>query len=67
MDYVHYDPVKHGLVAEVRDWPYSTFHRYAQLGLYPQDWAGAALPRTEGSYGELVLAKGTANADTDAH
>ncbi len=39
VDYVHYNPVKHGLVAEVRDWPYSTFHRYVRLGLYPNDWA----------------------------
>jgi hypothetical protein len=31
VNYVHYNPVKHGLVAEVRDWPYSTFHRYVQL------------------------------------
>ena len=35
VDYVHYNPVKHGLVAKVRDWPYSTFHRYVRLGLYP--------------------------------
>jgi len=27
MDYTHYNPVKHGLVDRVRDWPYSTFHR----------------------------------------
>lgn len=25
--YVHYNPVKHGLVTEVMDWPYSTLHR----------------------------------------
>jgi len=30
VDYVHYNPVKHGLIAEVRDW----FHRYVRLGLY---------------------------------
>ena len=40
MDYVHINPVKHGLVGCVRDWPYSTFHRYVQMGLYPEDWAG---------------------------
>ena len=38
MDYVHYNPVKHGLVERVKDWPYSTFHRCVQLGLYPLDW-----------------------------
>ncbi len=40
MDYVHINPVKHGLVARVRDWPYSTFHRCVARGLYSQDWAG---------------------------
>jgi putative transposase len=32
MDYVHINPVKHGLVESVRDWPYSSFHRYVALG-----------------------------------
>jgi len=53
VDHVHYNPVKHGLVAEVRDWPYSRFHRYVRLGLYPNDWAGTAVARTQGGYGEL--------------
>ena len=38
MDYVHFNPVRHGYVAAVRDWPYSTFHRLAEAGLYPPDW-----------------------------
>ena len=40
IDYVHINPVKHGLVSRVRDWPYSSFHRMVKLGLYPEDWAG---------------------------
>ena len=40
MDYVHINPVKHGLVQRVADWPHSTFHRLAEAGLYPTDWAG---------------------------
>jgi putative transposase len=40
VDYVHYNPVKHGLVKRVRDWPYSSFHRYVRLGVLPEDWAG---------------------------
>ena len=40
MDYVHINPVKHGLVAQVADWPYSTFHRLVKDGVYPLDWAG---------------------------
>ncbi|MCT4708014.1 transposase [Enterobacteriaceae bacterium H16N7] len=40
MDYVYINPVKHGLVIRVREWPFSTFHRDVQRGLYPEDWAG---------------------------
>lgn len=40
MDYLHYNPVKHGLVAQVGDWPYSTFHRLVRQGIYEPDWAG---------------------------
>lgn len=37
-DYIHYNPVKHGLVAWPEQWPWSTFHRYARLGWYETDW-----------------------------
>lgn len=40
MDYSYWNPVKHGLVQRVIDWPYSTFHRDVRLGLYPMDWGG---------------------------
>ncbi|MCB2262269.1 MAG: transposase [Candidatus Thiosymbion ectosymbiont of Robbea hypermnestra] len=39
VDYVHYNPVKHGHVERVIDWPYSSFHRYVTCGLYPMDWS----------------------------
>jgi putative transposase len=39
IDYIHYNPVKHVYVSRVIDWPYSTFHRYARLGMYHADWA----------------------------
>ena len=42
IDYVHINPLKHGLVTQVKDWPYSSFHRHHQNGLYPQHW-----PNTE--------------------
>ncbi len=45
LDYIHYNPVKHGLVARVRDWPHSTFHRYVEQGWYGIDWGS---PPTEG-------------------
>lgn len=40
MDYVHFNPVKHGLVGRVADWPHSTFHKLVNAGIYPPDWAG---------------------------
>lgn len=40
MDYVHINPVKHGLVKQVKDWPYSTFHKLVAQGIYVQDWGG---------------------------
>ena len=39
MDYVHINPMKHGLVARVVDWPYSTFHRLVANGVYPEGWS----------------------------
>ncbi len=42
LDYIHINPLKHGLVQRVRDWPYSSFHRMVKLGVYPEDWAGDA-------------------------
>ena len=41
MDYVHINPLKHGHVTRVADWPYSTFHRYVASGIYPPDWCGS--------------------------
>ncbi|MXR35955.1 REP-associated tyrosine transposase [Craterilacuibacter sinensis] len=41
VDYVHYNPVKHGWVERVSDWPYSTFHRHVTQGFYPADWGDA--------------------------
>jgi putative transposase len=42
VDYIHYNPVKHGLVERVRDWPYSSFHRFVRKGWESADWAGDA-------------------------
>ena len=40
MDYIHFNPVKHGFVQQVVDWPYSTFHRYVRDGVYAGNWGG---------------------------
>jgi len=39
VDYIHFNPVKHGHVARVADWPYSSFHRYVERGMCLPDWA----------------------------
>lgn len=46
LDYTHFNPVRHGLVAHAAEWPFSTFRRCVARGIYPSDWAGngAALP-----------------------
>jgi putative transposase len=51
IDYIHINPVKHGLVTRVRDWPYSSFHRMVKLGVLPEDWAGDVSDQAE-SFGE---------------
>ena len=38
VDYIHYNPVKHGLVKRVQDWPWSSFHRFVEMGYYEKDW-----------------------------
>ncbi len=40
MDYVHFNPVKHGYVGHPADWPYSSFHRCVESGIYPIGWIG---------------------------
>jgi putative transposase len=51
VDYVHFNPIKHGQVHRVRDWPHSSFHRYVQQGWLPEDWAGNVGDSAE-QYGE---------------
>lgn len=50
VDYIHFNPVKHGLVERVADWPYSSFSRYVEKGVLPPDWADS--DKTGGSFGE---------------
>ncbi|MGA8277014.1 MAG: transposase [Rhodanobacteraceae bacterium] len=53
VDYVHINPVRHGLVAATRDWPYSSFRRYVREGTLAPDWAQAPDRAQSGSsFGE---------------
>ena len=40
LDYIHMNPVKHGLVSRPADWPWSSVHRYVRLGWYEPGWTG---------------------------
>lgn len=52
VDYIHYNPVKHGLVHAVAEWPHSSFHRYVRRGLLGADWGGTAPIEPQGKMGE---------------
>lgn len=51
LDYIHWNPVKHGCARTVAEWPYSSFHRYVRDGVYEADWGGAG-KILEGDFGE---------------
>jgi len=50
-DYIHWNPIKHGLAKTVAEWPYSTFHHYVRQGVYAPDWGGFT-ERSNESFGE---------------
>lgn len=52
MDYLHYNPVKHGIVRNVKDWPHSTFHRYIRQGVYAQNWGDDVIMANDEEFGE---------------
>ena len=52
IEYCYINPVKHGLVTCVRDWPYSSFHRDVERGIFPLDWAGDVA--ADGEFGEAL-------------
>jgi putative transposase len=45
VEYIHYNPVRHGLVAAPRDWPYSTFGQWVAYGLYEATWGADEIPQ----------------------
>lgn len=40
VDYIHVNPLKHQYVERIIDWPYSTFHKYVEQGIYSEHWCG---------------------------
>ena len=51
VDYIHFNPVKHGLVSATHEWPHSSFHRYVEKEILAADWGGNAVDDV-GEYGE---------------
>ncbi len=51
VDYIHFNPVKHGYVKRAVDWPYSSLHRYVRQGWLPADW-GCDERKIQGAFGE---------------
>ena len=47
LDYIHYNPVKHGLVSSPSEWPYSSFTRFVELGWYESNWGDDMPPNME--------------------
>lgn len=50
VDYIHFNPVKHGWVLRARDWPYSSLQRFMREGKLPADWGISAA--IDGQFGE---------------
>ncbi len=51
VDYIHFNPINHGIVTHVSEWPYSSFHHYVRRELLPDDWAGT-VDEIGNGYGE---------------
>lgn len=55
VDYIHWNPVKHGYVKAVAQWPYSSFHCFVGQGIYLLNWTGYGMTHVpDGDYGEPV-------------
>ena len=50
VDYIHFNPVKHGYVERAANWPHSSIHRFVRDGLIPPDWATEG--KSNGNWGE---------------
>ena len=51
-DYIHFNPVKHGLVNFPTDWPYSTLHGFIRQGVYSKSWGTGKVEILGGIGGE---------------
>jgi putative transposase len=52
IDYIHYNPVKHGFAGSPFNWMESSIHDYYREGYYSRDWGSSATVILDGDYGE---------------
>ena len=50
VDYIHYNPVKHGYVSKPNEWQYSSIHQFIEKRIIEANWSNDDI---EGEYGEL--------------
>lgn len=57
-NYIHYNPVKHGLVRCPHDWAASSFHRWVEKDVYPKHWGCSCTNPFTMDFGEIEGACG---------
>ena len=63
LDYIHFNPVKHGLVEHPAEWPHSSIRRCVAGGLYPAGWmGGSGEPPEMGGGDDIEAAKAGAGS-----
>jgi len=48
VNYIHYNPVKHGYVNKPSDWQCSSFHRYVKQSIIPSNWGVSEISFPDG-------------------
>jgi putative transposase len=52
LDYIHYNPVHHGLVARPEEWPHSSYGAWVERKLYKLGWGWQMPPRIKDKHWE---------------
>jgi len=52
IDYIHFNPVRHGLVNSPFKWTHSSIHDFKKAGYYTDDWGVIEELAFDGEYGE---------------
>jgi putative transposase len=51
IEYIHYNPIKHGLANAPANWAYSSFKRYVDKGIYNIKWDASVKVEFEDTVG----------------